>query len=341
MMNKTILMLSVSCMSFIAGADLCYAGFNPDDTPPVLNAAMLKSHVSTHTSHLTAAHLSSLEDFAELTLPENSGLSHPKNLGNYLFYPLPENSGRVGEGFTIPPSPALNRATSPLKGEGDRIKLAAACFVTDTTDCSGNEFAGNNADEDDGGVPPGGDDYELDDGKRCMEEGYNETSCPEGYEPYNYCPYDSNYFEKCIPSCPSDYVTCEDPYFGVGEACDGKYASCECTPCGSGYDNTTIPDGYVQDGEACLDCDGKTKYKIKPNPCDGFMDCGSMGGEAGAKTCLSGTTIMYDNCKACPNLGEYTTCPSCTICQYEECSGLWYATGCATNCTDYCDFCGG
>ncbi len=325
MMNKTILMLSVSCMSFIAGADLCYAGFNPDDTPPVLNAAMLKSHVSTHTSHLTAAHLSSLEDFAELTLPENSDLSLPTGLVNSLSYPLPKDLGRGWGGFH----------NTPL------IQLAAACFVTDTTDCSGNEFAGNNADEDDGGVPPGGDDYELDDGKRCMEEGYNETSCPEGYEPYNYCPYDSNYFEKCIPSCPSDYVTCEDPYFGVGEACDGKYASCECTPCGSGYDNTTIPDGYVQDGEACLDCDGKTKYKIKPNSCDGYMDCGAMGGEAGAKTCLSGTTTMYDNCKACPNLGEYTTCPSCTICQYEECSGLWYATGCATNCTDYCDFCGG
>ena len=38
MMNKTILMLSVSCMSFIAGADLCYAGFNPYDTPPALSA---------------------------------------------------------------------------------------------------------------------------------------------------------------------------------------------------------------------------------------------------------------------------------------------------------------
>ena len=128
----------------------------------------------------------------------------------------------------------------------------------------------------------------MDDGKRCIEEGYTQTSCPEGYEPYNYCPYDRTYFEKCVPSCPNDYVTCEEPYHGVGESCDGRYASCECTPCGSGYDNTTIPDGYIQDGEACLDCDGKTKYKIKPNPCDGYMDCGSMGGEAGAKTCLSG-----------------------------------------------------
>ena len=288
MMNKTILMLSASCMSFIVGADLCYAGFNPYDTPPILSPAMLKSHVSTHTSHLTAGHLSSLEDFSE--------------------------------------------------GDNKNIQLAAACFVTDTTDCSGNEFAGNNADDDNGGVPPGGDDdYDLDDEERCRQEGYTQTSCPEGQEGSNFCPYDNDYFEKCVNSCPSNYVTCEKPYYGVGEACDGKYASCECTPCGSGYDNTTIPEGYVQDGEACLDCDGKTKYKIKPNPCDGYMNCGSMGGEAGAKTCLSGTTTMYDNCKACPNLGEYTTCPNCTICQYEECSGLWYATGCATNCTNYCN----
>ena len=226
----------------------------------------------------------------------------------------------------------------------EEIKFAAACFVTDTTNCSGNEFSGNNADDDGHGAPGGpgdGDDYDLDNEERCRQEGYTQTSCPEGQEGSNFCPYDSNYFEECVNSCPSNYVTCEKPYYGVGEACDGKYASCECTPCGSGYDNTTIPEGYIQDGASCLDCDGKTKYKIKPNLCDGFMDCGSMGGEAGAKTCLSGTTTMYDNCKACPNLGEYTTCPSCTICQYEECSGLWYATSCATNCADYCDFCGG
>ena len=256
-------------------------------------------------------------------------------------------------------------------------QLAAACFVTDTTNCSGNEFSGNNADDDGHGSPGGpgdGDDYDLDNEERCNKEGYYLTTCPDGQEGSGFCPYDSNYFEKCVSSCPSNYVTCELPYYGVGEACDGKYASCEkdteracqelnpgyvdecgtgqqlsddrcsydntygtcCNTC-AGYDNTSIPEGYVQDGESCLGCDGQEHYKIKPNPCDGFMDCGSMGGEAGASTCLSGTTTMYDNCKACPNLGEYSTCPSCTICQYEECSGLWYATGCATNCTNYCN----
>ena len=291
----------------------------------------------------------------------------------------PKNLGGDREGFK--PSLTLSNSLGrEEKRQDDKIKLAATCFVTDTSACSGNEFGGNNADDDGHGAPggPGGDDYELDNKERCNKEGYYLTSCLDGQEGSGFCPYDSTYFEKCVSSCPSNYVTCEPPYYGVGEACDGKYASCEkdteracqelnpgyvdecgtgqqlsddrcsydslygtcCNTC-EGYDNTSIPEGYVQDGEACTGCDGQEHYKIKPNPCDGFMDCGSMGGEAGASTCLSGTTTMYDNCKACPNLGEYTTCPSCTICQYEECSGLWYATGCATNCADYCDFCGG
>ena len=265
------------------------------------------------------------------------------------------------------------------------IQLAAACFVTDTTNCSGNEFSGNNADDDGHGAPgdPGdGDNYDLDNAERCRQEGYNQTSCPEGQEPSNTCPYDSDYFEKCVSSCPSNYVTCEIPYYGVGEACDGKYASCEkdteracqelnpgyvdecgtgqqlssdrcsydntygtcCNTC-AGYDNTSIPDGYVQDGESCTGCDGQEHYKVKPNPCDGYMDCGNMGPDTGAKSCLSGSTTMYDNCKPCPNLGTLTSCPAPFTCTYEECSGLWYKTGCqsgydwnesAKTCTQQC-----
>ena len=341
MMNKTILMLSASCMSIIAGADLCYADFNHFDTSPSFIPAGVKSHVSTHTSHLTAGHLSSLEDFAELTLPENSG--------NYLFYPLPKDLGRGRGGFH----------NIPL------TQLAAACFVTDTTNCSGNEFANADSDENDGGVPPGGDDYDLDNAERCKKEGYNKTSCLPGEVPANFCPYDSNYFEKC--TCPDGYKTCTPPYYGVGTACGNKYASCEkdterackeenpdyITSCPSGqqfssdrcsYDSSygiccntcagypytadTIPEGYVQDGESCTGCDGQEHYKIKPNPCDGFMDCGSAGPASGANFCLSGTTTMYDNCKPCPNLGTLTSCPSPYTCTYEECSNRYYKTGC-------------
>ena len=323
MMNKTILMLSVSCMSFIAGADLCYAGFNPDDTPPVLNAAMLKSHVSTHTSHLTAAHLSSLEDFD--------------------------------------------------KNDNKLIQLAATCFVTDTSACSGNEFAGNNADDNGHGAPnqpENNDDYDLDNAERCRQEGYTQTSCPPGYDKINLCPYDNSYFETCQEPCPDNYVACEPPYYGVGTACGNKYASCEkdterackelnpnyTNTCGEGqqlssdrcsYDSSygtccntcagypytadTIPEGYVQDGEACTDCDGQEHFKVKPNPCDGFMDCGSMGPEAGANSCLSGTTTKYDNCKPCPNLGTLTSCPAPFTCTYEECSNRYYKSGCQSD----------
>ena len=151
----------------------------------------------THTSHSEETLLSSSEDFNFVTLTRS-----------------------------------LRSDLSPLIGRGgkDKIKLAATCFVTDTSACSGNEFGGNNADDDGHGAPGGpgnGDDYDLDNEERCRQEGYIQTSCPEGQEGSNFCPYDSSYFEKCVSSCPSNYVTCKPPYYGVGEACDGKYASCE------------------------------------------------------------------------------------------------------------------
>ena len=264
------------------------------------------------------------------------------------------------------------------------IKVAKVCFITDVSDCSGNEFANsddmeNNGSPDDGGNP----DYDLDDAERCRNEGYTISGCPDGFKPSGKCPY-GDYYAKCVETCPSGYKTCEPPYYGVGEACDGKYASCEedterackelnpdyintcesgwqinpndkckydetfgtcCNQC-IGYDYTTIPEGYVQDGEVCTDCNGQNKYKIKPNPCDGFLDCGSMGGEAGAETCLSGTVTKYDNCKPCPNLGTLTSCPSPYTCTYEECSNRYYKSGCQSGydwnassqtCTAQCD----
>ena len=196
------------------------------------------------------------------------------------------------------------RHGNDLSQRMEEIKTAATCFVTDTSACSGNEFSGNNADDDGHGAPGGpgngDDDYDLDNEERCKKEGYTETSCPEGQEGSNFCPYDSGYFEECVSSCPSNYVTCEVPYYGVGEACDGKYASCEkdteracqelnpgyvdecgtgqqlsddrcsydntygtcCNTC-AGYDYTSVPDGYVQDGESCTGCDGQEHYKVK------------------------------------------------------------------------------
>ena len=395
--NKALLLISASGL-LLMPCGISLAAYSPQSSLPDAITSVYNTRF-THTSHPEEVLLSSSEDFNFVTLTRSLRSDLSPLIGRGKIRALSSsdlirgsrwNKSAALSDLDTPIKLEYDRSTSPLRGEvglrsrtseGDKIKFAATCFVTDTSACSGNEFGGNNADDDGHGAPGGpgnGDDYELDNKERCNKEGYYLTSCPDGQEGSGFCPYDSSYFEKCVSSCPSNYVTCEVPYYGVGEACDGKYASCEkdteracqelnpgyvdecgtgqqlsddrcsydntygtcCNTC-AGYDNTTIPEGYVQDGEVCTSCDGQEHYKVKPNPCDGFMDCGSMGGEAGAKTCLSGTTTMYDNCKACPNLGEYTTCPSCTICQYEECSGLWYAIGCVTNCTDYCDFCGG
>ena len=208
----------------------------------------------------------------------------------------------------------------------DEFQIAAVCFINDTTACADGLFGTT-----DSNTP----DFEYDSEKRCLNEGYSINSCPDGYKPGGKkCPY-GPYYSDCTKECPKDYISCEEPNIGVGEPCDGKYASCTCTPCGDNY-YAQIPEGYIKDGEACLDCDGKTKYKVKINPCDGFLDCGSMGGASNAEICVSGNITKYDNCKPCPNQGSYTSCPTGAICEYENCSGLWYISGCAVYYDYYC-----
>ena len=135
-------------------------------------------------------------------------------------------------------------------------KLATVCFITDTEDCSGYEFSNSEELGGGGGLPDG---YDPDDDNRCIKEGYTIHSCPDGYVLGGLkCPY-GDYYTECLIVCPDDYVTCNAPYSGYGEACDGKYAKC-CQVCPPEYAYTEIPEGYVQDGEECFDCSGLTKY---------------------------------------------------------------------------------
>ena len=302
--QKTILVCTASCLNLLIG----YSA--RADIPPALSF------------------ISSQSDNSSLTLPNSLGREKVKtNLSDSNSSYLSSSgltrvsrSEKAADSFNLDPriksEDDTSLVTSPLRGEvglrsrtgeGDNknIQLAAACFVTDTTNCSGNEFGGNNADEDDGGVPPGGDDYDLDNAERCRQEGYNQTSCPEGQEPSNFCPYDSNYFEKCVSSCPSNYVTCEDGFQGVGEACDGKYASC-CNTC-EGFDYVTIPDGYVQDGAFCSGCDG-IKYKVKCDPSQ-YTQCTS----GGTGTCTDDYGTYYKECD-CPANYEWDNVSKSCVC---------------------------
>ena len=232
----------------------------------------------------------------------------------------------------------------PSFSERQEIKVAQVCWITDTEDCGGADFVGTDLE---GGtpevIPPGGGGGD----DSCIEMGFTKTSCPNGYKGNKYCPLNNKYFAECIPDCPSNYVTCQSPLKGVGEVCgNGLYKDC-CTPtCPAEYKYTlgSIPDGYEADGEPCMECDEgglkiKEKYKIKEKDCSGYLDCGDMGCADGATACQSGNTTLCSECKKCPNLGTESECPPCSVCTFEECSNLYVVTGCATNCTDWCDYC--
>lgn len=234
----------------------------------------------------------------------------------------------------LAPYPHLSSAQSadrhnlllPLsRAGGKEYKEASVCFITDTGACRD--------------LP-----YDIPDYNICVEEGFPLTSCPEFYTPYNYCPYDNKYFAECREMCP-DYVECNDPYYGVGEPCNGKYERCECDTCPGYVFESEIPRGYHKVGEACNSCDG-LKYKYEINSCDGFMECADTGPEEGAEVCWRGDTPTYSSCKPCANLGDLDSCPAHYVCKYEDCSKKYYKTGCeegyiwdeaAKTCTPECD----
>ena len=190
-------------------------------------------------------------------------------------------------------------------------------------DCGGADFVGTDGTQ---GTPP----IEVLPPKKesCIKMGYDKTSCPEGYSPNKFCPLDEKYFAECKQDCPTGCKECEEHYKGVGEeCCPGKYMKCECNEC-KGYDYTenNIPAGYIK-GESCESCNG-WKYKIIPNPCTGFLDCGGNCA-TGSKTCLSGDKTMCEKCPPCPNACTLAECPANAVCDKEECSGKYCRTGCA------------
>ena len=124
-----------------------------------------------------------------------------------------------------------------------------------------------------------------DDDKACKEDGYGQTAqCSSVQTPNKKCSYNSGYYDKCV--CRSDLVTCTYPQSGVGEACGGKYASCQC------------PGSY----KSC--------------------ECG---GAAGATSCTVNGVTTYSSCKSCcENRGTLTSCPTGYRCEYEACTNKYY-----------------
>ena len=136
---------------------------------------------------------------------------------------------------------------------------------------------------------------EKDTPRACKEDGYGQSgACPDLQTPNKKCPYDSAYYDKCV--CRSDLVTCTYPQSGVGEACGGKYASCQC------------PSSY----KSC--------------------ECG---GAAGATSCTVNGVTTYSSCKSCCS-AEYiydsSNCPAPKKLGGKACGGKY--TTCEGLCSD-------
>ena len=164
-----------------------------------------------------------------------------------------------------------------------------------------------------------------DDDKACKEDGYGQTaSCSSVQTPNKKCPYDSAYYDKCV--CRSDLVTCTYPQSGVGEACGGKYASCQCPgsykscECGGAAGATSCTVNGVTTYSSCKECCG-SEYIYDSSNCPAPK---KLGGKAcGGK---------YTTCEGlCSDAGYLDKIPSGKICNKITYSGKTCYTSCREN----------
>ena len=214
-------------------------------------------------------------------------------------------------------------------------KLASVCFITDAGECSG---AGAGRDEPSSSGPGP---IEPDGPERCRLEGYTDEVCQEGFKPGLDCPYDPDWHTGCVKACPVENTeTCTAPdEQGVGEACDGLYASC-CRLC-TDFPYDEIKDGY-EAKESCTDCDGKTHYKLQcdvgiPGSSGGtYVDCGENDGVSSSGVCTDPETgePYYKECK-CPLNYEWSDATKECVCATSfkySCSGTGYDKGEGESC---------
>ena len=249
---------------------------------------------------LAQADISAVEDEFIFTHTSNTHLaSQPQLLSSPI---LPQTPSEHRD-FSAPISLALT--------DGSTASVASVCFITDAGNCGGNDYGGANTPDGDssGGSSSGGssssggdacapnDAWCLDNQKRCSLEGYNQTSCNSVSTSTNFCPYDNRFFEKCV--CKPNLIDCPAGQVGVGESCDGKYASCQCDPKLVSCSSVQVGVGATCGGkyESCT-CNPNLQTCTKPYY--------GVGESCGGKY----ASCQLDNARACKEDG-YTRTGSC------------------------------
>ncbi len=240
--------------------------------------------------------------------------------------------------YTPEPKPAF-QFEQPDKA----YKTAGICFLG-VGDCDPNVGFGKG---DDGN-------YSVDTIEQCKNEGFSKQNCGLLEEVDGACPYNPGYGLGC--RCKTSLVSCSSVQDGVGDSCDGKYASCTCKPslvscnsaedgigesCGGKYQSCVCKSNLVSCNEAQDgigdSCDGKfASCKCKTS----LVSCTDL--QEGTGYACDG---KYVSCSCKPDLIECNSAQdgvgnSCDG-KYKECTCKNSLISCGSNQEGVGESCGG
>ena len=172
----------------------------------------------------------------------------------------------------------------PISQLDKAYKTAGICFLG-VGDCA-PEVGFSSGGDDDG-------DYDVNTGNQCLNEGFSKQSCNSVQTIDGVCPYNSAYGRGC--KCVSNLISCPAGQVGVGDSCDGKYASCKCDP-----NLKTCSSKEVGQGASCggryESCVCKSEYQYTSSNC-------TYPYQYTSSNCTYPRSVSGDNCS-----GKYTNC---------------------------------
>ena len=199
--------------------------------------------------------------------------------------------------YTPVPEPASSFADMSRS-----YQTAGICFLG-VGDCDPNVgFASS------GSSSGGNDDYTVNTTSQCLNEGFSKQNCNSVQTIDGVCPYNSAYGLGC--KCASNLVSCPAGQVGVGESCDGQYASCQCDPALKTCSSKEVGQGASCGGryESCV-C--KPEYQYTSSNCSypRSVSGDSCGGQYTDCVCPTGVDEGQYGC------AEYYPSPCSSVCK--------------------------
>ncbi len=144
----------------------------------------------------------------------------------------------------------------------------------------------------------------------CIVSGFTPINCPANMVAQEVCPHDSSYGRGCM--CPPNWQPCNPPYYGVGQDCNGKYASCELDKPRACKENgftlsADCPSTQQKSGFCPYDNSYYTQCVCKPKLNE--TDC-----KYGTYSCPDGCGGTRTCCKVCDPNDRFCQCPGYTYC---------------------------